>query len=105
MKLNIYKSQKEVEKTYEVDTYDIMYGTVEDIFEVIENGMDDVMDDENKLLMMIVENRSKLEDLLLDIFSEEGLTKEELRKVKVKEMIPLFFELFAYVKKSFESKN
>lgn len=105
MKLNIYKSQKEVEKTYEVDTYDIMYGTVEDIFEVIENGMDDVMDDEKKLLMMIVENRSKLEDLLLDIFSEEGLTKEELRKVKVKEMIPLFIELFAYVKKSFESKN
>ena len=82
-----------------------MYGTVEDIFEVIENGMDDVMDDEKKLLMMIVENRSKLEDLLLDIFSEEGLTKEELRKVKVKEMIPLFIELFAYVKKSFESKN
>lgn len=105
MKLNVYKNQKEIEKTYEVDTYDIMYGTVEDIFEVIENGMDDVMDDENKLLMMIVENRSKLEDLLLDIFSEEGLTKEELRKVKVKEMIPLFIELFAYVKKSFESKN
>ena len=28
MKINIYKNQREVEKTYEVDNYDLMYGTV-----------------------------------------------------------------------------
>ena len=102
MKLNIYKNQREVEKTYEVDNYDIMYGTIQDILEILDNVN---LDDQDALLKMISANRKKLDDLLLDIFATEGLTKEELRKTKLKELMPLFTELFRYVTESFKSKN
>lgn len=103
MKLNIYKNQKEIEKTYEVDEYDIMYGTVQDILEVLDEV--DNLDDNEQLLKLISANRTKIEDLLLDIFEPEGMTAEELRKVKLKELIPVFMDLFAYVQQSFKSKN
>ncbi len=104
MKLNIYKNQKEIEKTYEVDEYDIMYGTIQDILSVLDDGLDNLKDND-QLIKLVTKNRSKLEDLLLDIFSEEGLTEEELRRTKLKELVPLFMDLFAYVKTSFKSKN
>lgn len=103
MKLNIYKNQKEIEKTYEVDEYDIMYGTVQDILEVLDEV--DNLDDNEQLLKLISANRTKIEDLLLDIFEPEGMTAKDLRKVKLKELIPVFMDLFAYVQKSFKSKN
>ena len=40
MKLNIYKDQTTIEKTYEAETYDIMFGTVEDLFRVLEDVKD-----------------------------------------------------------------
>lgn len=104
MKLNIYKNQKEIEKTYTVDTYDIMYGTIEDILSILEDGIHDLKDND-KLMDLIIENRTKLEDLLIDIFGGEGLTKDELRRVKLVEMVPVFVDLFKYVQKSFQSKN
>ena len=104
MKLNIYKNQHEIEKTYEVEEYDIMYGTIQDILEVLDNGLDNIQD-QNQLISLVAKNRSKLEDLILDIFGNDGLTKEELRRIKLKEMVSLFIELFTYVQKSFRSKN
>ncbi len=104
MKLNIYKNQKEIEKTYEIDEYDIMYGTIQDIFEVLDGGLEKLKDND-QILKLITENRGKLEDLILDIFASEGLTKEELRRIKLKELVPLFIDLFAYVQTSFKSKN
>lgn len=104
MKLNVYKNQKEIEKTYEVDNYDIMYGTVQDVLAVLDDGIDK-LNDNDQAIKLITENRTKLEDLLLDIFGGEGLTPEELRRTKLKELIPVFIDLFTYVKKSFQSKN
>lgn len=104
MKLNIYKNQKEIEKTYEVDEYDIMYGTIQDILEVLDDGLSN-LNDNDQMIKLITENRSKLEDLILDIFASEGLTKEELRRTKLKELVPLFVDLFAYVQQSCKSKN
>lgn len=103
LELNIYKNQKEIEKTYKVDAYDLMYGTVEDIFDVLD-GMENMQSDSD-ILKLVQQNRTKLNDLLLDVFGDEGLTQEELRKVKLKEMIPFFVSLFDYVKVSFASKN
>ena len=103
MKLNIYKNQREIEKTVEVDEYDIMYGTVEDVFDVLD-GLEDI-DDTTVVMELIRKNKKKLDDLLLDIFDGTGLTKEDLRKVKVKELVPLFVDLFRYVQESFQSKN
>lgn len=96
MELNIYKNQKEIEKTYKVDAYDIMYGTVEDVFDVLD-GMEDMKTD-GEILKLIQTNRKKLNNLLMDIF--DGLNEEELRRIKIKELVPLFLDLFKYVRDS-----
>ena len=102
MKLNIYKNQKEIEKTYEVDAYDVMYGTVEDVLGVLDELGDKPSNDE--IFKALTSNRDKINSLILDIFPE--MDSEELRKIKLKEMIPFFLELFKYVKDSFStSKN
>lgn len=104
MKITIYKNQKEIEKIYQTDNYDLMYGTIQDIFSVIDEGIPDLNDKEG-LLKLLVANRGKLEDLLLDVFASEGMTREELRKIKIVEMVPLFIDLFNYVQEAFELKN
>ena len=101
MKLNIYKNQNEIEKTYEVDAYDVMYGTVEDVLAVLDELGDKPSNDE--IFKALTANRAKLNDLVLDIFPE--MDASELRKVKLKEMIPFFLELFKYVKDSFSSSK
>ena len=93
MKLNIYKNQKEIEKTYEIDTYDIMYGTVEDVLSIFDE-IDDLSDN-MKIFKTIQKNRTKLNDLLKDIFPD--VTDDELRRIKIKELVPLFMGLFGYI--------
>ena len=97
MHLNIWRNQTEIEKTYTADAYDLMYGTVEDILSIVDavDG-DDV--DAAALYDLVQANRDKLNDLLKDVFT--GLTDEELRHIKVKELVPFFTELFGFVKKS-----
>lgn len=97
MKLNVYKTQTEIEKTYEIDNYDLMYGTVEDVLSIF----DDIEDysDNAQIFKVIQKNRTKLNDLMKDVFPD--LTDDELRRIKVKELIPVFIELFNYVQKSF----
>ena len=101
MKLNIYANQHDIEKTYEIEAYDLMYGTVEDIFEVLD-GMEN-MNTDVEMLKVIQKNRSKLNNLLKDVFPE--LTDDELRKIKIKELVPFFVELFGYVVQSFGSEK
>ncbi len=101
MKLNVYKNQKEIEKTYEVEAYDLMYGTVEDIFEILD-GMEDMKSDA-ELLKVIQKNRTKINDLIMDVFPE--MSEAELRKIKLKELVPFFIDLFVYVQNSFGSEK
>lgn len=103
MKLNVYKNQNEIEKTFERASYDIMYGTAEDVFQVLE-GLDESSSDAD-LIKAIAENRNRLNELLMDIFP--GLTKEDLRKVKIKELVALFVDLVLEAKNIFgaEEKN
>ena len=98
MKLNVYKNQHEIEKTYEIDNYDLMYGTVEDILSIFDEIED--LQDNMQIFNVIKNNRTKLNDLLKDIFPD--LTDEDLRKVKLKELVPVFMDLFSFVKNSFE---
>lgn len=88
--LNIYKG-KEVEKTYTTDTYDIMFGTIESVVEII-----DVNNLSNNLELgkMILKLLPQIKPLLKDIF--DGVTDEEIKRTKVKELIPLFVEVFTY---------
>lgn len=101
MKLNIYKNQREVEKTYEIDNYDLMYGTVEDILAIFDEIED--LHDNMQIFKVIQKNRMKLNDFLKDIFPE--LTDDELRRIKLKELVPVFTGLFTYVQTAFNSKN
>ena len=101
MKLNVYKNQKDIEKTYEVKEYDLMYGTVEDLLAIFDE-VDDLHDN-MKLFGVIQKNRTKLNDLLLDIFPE--MTEDDLRKIKLKELIPLFMDLFTYVRETLGSEK
>ncbi len=101
MKLNIYKNQNEIVKTYETGAYDLMYGTVEDLFEV----MDEVGDtsSEMEIFKAVQKHRQKLNYLLKDVFPE--ITDEELRHIKLKELVPFFIDLFAFVTASFSSEK
>ena len=101
MKLNVYKNQREIEKTYEVDNYDLMYGTVEDILGIF----DELEDYSNNMevLKVVQKNRTKLNDLLMDVFP--GITEAELRNIKLKELVVVFVDLFNYVKTSFGSEK
>lgn len=94
--LNIYKG-KEIEKRYTADTYDIMFGTIEDILGLIDGiSLKNLNDDENtdKLIRMVGGLIGTLKPFLKDIF--EGVTDEELRRTKVKELVPIFVEVFKY---------
>lgn len=97
MKLNVYKNQNEVEKTFDTDGYDLMYDTVEDILGILD-GLDESTDNAG-FLDVVKQNRRKLDDLILDVFPK--MKKEDLRKIKLKELVPFFVDLFSYVKKSF----
>ena len=102
MKLDVYKNQKEIEKTYEVDAYDLMYGTLEDIFKILDDLGENSTNIE--LMRIVSKNREKLNDLLKDVFPD--ITDDDLRKVKLKDLVPFFMELFEYVQKSFaDEKN
>lgn len=96
MKLNIYKNQHDIEKTYEIDNYDIMYGTVEDVLSIFDEIED--LSDNLQIFKVIQKNRIKLNDLLKDIFPD--LTDDELRRIKLKELVPLFIGLFTYIQAS-----
>lgn len=101
MKLNIYANQKEIEKTYEIDNYDLMYGTVEDALAIFDE-IDDLSDN-MQIFKVIQKNRVKLNDLLKDIFPD--LTDDELRRVKLKELVSVFIGLFAYVTQALGSNE
>lgn len=97
MKLNVYKNQTDVEKTFEANEYDLMYGTVEDILSVFDELED--YNDNMEIFKVVNKNRSKINDLILDVFPD--MTTDDLRKIKLKELVPFFMDLFAYVKTSF----
>lgn len=92
--LNIYKAENhnEVEKTYTAESYDLMLGTVEDLIQLIDV---DKMTDNLAVASMVVKGYSKLKPFVKDIF--QGVTDDELNRVKVKELIPTFIQVFKQI--------
>ena len=96
LKLNIYKG-KEVEKTYSADTYDLMFGTMEDFIEIID--LDKLASESREEFTiagakLITSGISQLKPLLMDVF--EGLTEEELRRARVKDLTAVILEILKY---------
>lgn len=96
MKLNIYE-KKQVVKTYEADSYDLMFGTVEDVANAInldelKNGTDaEIM---KMVIKLISSSIGTIKQLMMDIF--DGLTADELKKVKVSEMALVIVEVVTF---------
>lgn len=96
LKLNIYEKKK-VAKTYTAEIYDLMFGTVEDLLDVID--IDNIQaGDKTELLKAIAKvlahSMDIVKPLLKDIF--EGLTDEELRNTKLKDIIDVLAKVIAY---------
>lgn len=109
MKLNIYE-KKRVVKTYEAESYDLMFGTVEDVMTMFK--VDDLQTGSDVEIIRMVGSAlpsciNTVKPLLKDIF--EGLTDEELKNVKLKEIVAVLVEVvkfaFAQMAIGFTEKN
>ena len=95
MKLNIYKTTpkgRKVDKTYEANTCDIMFGTVEDLIEMLD-GITTNLSDED-LMKTLVKNLKNIKPMILNVF--QGMTEEELRRTDTKEIIAVVYEIIQY---------
>lgn len=96
MKLDIYE-HKTVVKTYETDTYEIMFGTVEDLInaaklDTIEKGSDaEIVVAATNL---VTTSMDTVKDLLKDIF--EGLTDDEIKHTRVSDIVNVIVEVILY---------
>ena len=90
IKLNIYKENNEVEKTYTAEGYDLKLGTLEDVLDIIDI---EKLNDKAEVTKMALKGMKKIKPLLLDIFPEA--TSEELNRVKVKELITVVIDVCA----------
>lgn len=96
LKLNIY-NKKEIVKTYTAETYDLMFGTVEDLINLIDLDKLQTGSDTElfKLIMDVVMNGfGTIKVLLKDIF--DGLTEDELRNTKTKDIASILVEVVKY---------
>ena len=108
MKLTIYESKKPV-KTYTAETYDLMFGTVEDIAEAM--NLDNLRTGSDVEIIglavdLIKRNMAAVKDLLKDIF--EGLTDDEIKHARVRDIARVLLDVVKYTigqLKTGDSKN
>lgn len=97
LKLNIYEGRKVV-KTYTADTYDIMFGTLEDIIGAVDveklQGSAGDAEFIAAVAKIITKGFNIFKPLLKDIFN--GLTDEELRNTRVKDVVPVVIGVLQY---------
>lgn len=96
MKLNIY-NKKEVVKTYVAETYDITFGTVEDLIKLID--LDNInLDNDAELIKVaakvVMGGMDIIKPLYKDIF--DGLTDEELRNTHVTELAGVLINVLMF---------
>ena len=96
MKLTVYEKRKVV-KTYEADTYDLPFGVVEDVADIIK--IDELKTGNNDELFklaadVVLKGTNTVKELMKDIF--DGITDEELKKTRVTEMAQVLIEVVKY---------
>lgn len=109
MKLNIYEGGN-ISKVYETDSYDLMFGTVEDIADAVNLDKMKTGSDKEVLAAVIgltTTAKDTVKDLIKDIFP--GITDEEIRHTKVREQAAVLIEVINYtftqIKKGTGTKN
>lgn len=94
IRLNIYKDGQ-VEKAYETDTGRILYGTIEDLAEVIDpDRIGEKADGKLELGKSIIKALPLIRPMLKEVFP--GITDEEIRRTDLKELIHVVTELIKY---------
>lgn len=96
MKLNIYQGKKIV-KTYTAETYDLMFGTLEDVADAVKLDELKTGTDVEIIKMignLVLSSMDTVKELMMDIF--DGITSEELRHVKVREMAEVLKDVVFY---------
>lgn len=96
LKLNIY-DKKKIAKTYTAETYELMFGTVEDLINII--NLDNLQNGSDVEIIkmvgdVVINGMEIIKPLLKDIF--DGLTDEELRCVKVSEIASVLVEVVKF---------
>lgn len=82
--LNIY-SKGQVVKTLEAESADIMYGTVEDILNVVEpDKLGEKLNDNLELAKTVIGVLPLVKPLVLNVFPD--CTEEDLRNTKISEL-------------------
>lgn len=109
LKLNIYEKKKIV-KTYTAETYDLMFGTVEDLIDLIDLDKLKTGSDVELLKLVgdvVMKGLNVIKPLLKDIF--DGLTDEELRNTKTSDIAVVLVEIvkftIAQISKGGNEKN
>ena len=105
MKLNIYEKKKVI-KTYETDSYDLMFGTLEDVAEAVK--LDDLKTGSDVEIIkmvgnLVINSMDTVRDLLKDIF--DGITDAELKHTKVNEIVTVIIEVVQFTVKEFGKFN
>ena len=90
LKIRDKKDKEKISKTYEADGYDLMLGTIDDFFEIIDI---DKLDDEKAVGLMIIKAYPQIKAILRDVFPE--LTDAEYRCVKVNDLITTIMQIGA----------
>lgn len=97
LKINVYKG-REIEKTYTANDYEIMYGTVEDLLDVLDlEALTNTADKDSLIAAasrLLNSRKDVIDPLMMDIF--EGLTADELRRVKAREVIGVIVGLSGF---------
>ena len=93
LKLHVYEG-KEIIKTYTADTIDFSFGVVEDVLDALDF---EHMDDKMHIAGMVVKASKSLRPFLKDIFN--GVTDEEIKTVKMSNIIEIFKGLYNYASK------
>ena len=88
LKLNIYKNQDEIERTAMAESYDLMFGTAEDVLNIFDP---DKMASQMDIAVTVFKCFRELKPLLQDIFPD--ITDDELKRIKIKELVPLFYDI------------
>ena len=101
MKLDIYgrneEGKREIIKTYEADTFDLMWGVVTDVAQATK--MDSFKSGDKTEIFkavatLVLESAETVNSLLKDIFI--GVTDEELKNVKVEDITVAIVEATAH---------
>lgn len=97
IKLNIYKTKKEIEKTYIAQDFDIMFGVLEDLLNALD--LEALVGEDRESMIsavsrLIAARKDVIYPLLKDTF--EGLTDDEIRRTKLTELAAAIIALAKY---------